>query len=461
VKLSRAGDLQQAPHVLGRHSAADQHRRPTLLRDEIAKKRRSVDRVAFASARKHVGNARESADLGVRAMRIRAYVEGTMEGYLGPVCLGKNVGKKRRVDPAVCPQRPEDEPSDTKAAERLRGLEDRPAIFRAIAKPEIVRAHHRADRDFDRRENRGNGPRRRRETASIERGNQFQPIGARTLGDACFALVGYDDLEPASFARHWCIRRHTSDVISKVRRPFRDRVEAASGKVGSPMALTDEAIEKIKDMIVSGELRPGDRLPKEPDLAAHLGLSRNSLREAVRALSLIRVLDVRQGDGTYVTSLEPALLLDALKFVLDFHRDQSILQLFEVRRILEPAAVAMAATRMTDEAIAELAQTLRRATPDAPMDQFVEADVEFHRQLATGSGNPVLCSIIDGLVAPTTRARIWRGLTQEKAVERSVHEHRMIYESVAARDPERAKSWATIHISGVEDWLRNAFSEHA
>jgi GntR family transcriptional repressor for pyruvate dehydrogenase complex len=64
------------------------------------------------------------------------------------------------------------------------------------------------------------------------------------------------------------------------------------------MALADEAIDKIKKMIISGELRPGDRLPKEADLADRLGLSRNSLREAVKALSMIRVLDVRQGDGT-------------------------------------------------------------------------------------------------------------------------------------------------------------------
>src|SRR5438067_13663850 len=93
------------------------------------------------------------------------------------------------------------------------------------------------------------------------------------------------------------------------------------------MGLTDSAIEHIKEMIVSGELRPGDRLPKEADLATRLGLSRNSLREAVRALSLVRVLDVRQGDGTYVTSLRPALLLGALALVADFHRDDSPLHL--------------------------------------------------------------------------------------------------------------------------------------
>jgi DNA-binding FadR family transcriptional regulator len=89
------------------------------------------------------------------------------------------------------------------------------------------------------------------------------------------------------------------------------------------MAITDEAIERIKEMIVSGQLRPGDRLPKEADLANRLGLSRNSLREAVRALSLVRVLDVRQGDGTYVTSLRAELLLDAVSFLADFHRDDS------------------------------------------------------------------------------------------------------------------------------------------
>lgn len=221
------------------------------------------------------------------------------------------------------------------------------------------------------------------------------------------------------------------------------------------MALTDEAIEKIKEMILRGELHPGDRLPKEPELAQRLGLSRNSLREAVRALSLVRVLDVRQGDGTYVTSLQPELLLDAMKFVLDFHRDTSLLQFFEVRRILEPAAAAMAAAQMTDAEIEDLRVAMERATPNTPIDEFVRADIEFHRQLANGSGNKVLCSIIEGLVAPTTRARIVRGLTQENALERSLHEHRMIYEGVAAHNPDAARSWATIHITGVEEWLQH------
>src|SRR5262245_33032024 len=87
------------------------------------------------------------------------------------------------------------------------------------------------------------------------------------------------------------------------------------------MRVTDQAIESIKQMIVSGELGPGDRLPREAELAERLGLSRNSLREAVTALSLVRVLEVRQGDGTYVTSLDPELLLETMAFVVDLHSD--------------------------------------------------------------------------------------------------------------------------------------------
>ncbi|MEU5727151.1 FadR/GntR family transcriptional regulator [Micromonospora sp. NPDC047738] len=225
------------------------------------------------------------------------------------------------------------------------------------------------------------------------------------------------------------------------------------------MSLTDVAINKIKQMITGGELRPGDRLPREADLAEHLGLSRSSLREAVRALSLIHVLDVRQGDGTYVTSLEPSLLLDAMAFVVDFHRDDTVLQFFEVRRILEPAAAAMAASAMSDEDIGSLRELLDQIGPTPTVEELVANDVEFHRRIAAGSGNQVLCSLIEGLSGPTQRARIWRGLTQKNAVARTVDEHRLICDAIASRQPEIAHAWATVHVAAVEQWLRQALAE--
>jgi GntR family transcriptional regulator, transcriptional repressor for pyruvate dehydrogenase complex len=219
------------------------------------------------------------------------------------------------------------------------------------------------------------------------------------------------------------------------------------------VAVTDEAIEKIKAMIVSGTLRAGDRLPKEADLAAELGLSRSSLREAVKALSLVNILDVRQGDGTYVTSLEPTLLLEALSFIVDFHRDATVLELLQVRRIIEPAATAMATERATDDEIDDLRKLLDSLGPDPAVDDLIANDLEFHRRIAVSSGNSVLSSLVESMSAPTVRARVWRGLTQAGVGARTVAEHRAILDAMASRDPEAARSWATVHIAAVEQWL--------
>ncbi len=222
------------------------------------------------------------------------------------------------------------------------------------------------------------------------------------------------------------------------------------------VAVTDEAIERIKAMIVSGELQPGDRLPKEEELAAELGLSRSSLREAVRALALVRILDVRQGDGTYVTSLSPKLLLDAVSFVIDFHRDESVLEFLEVRRILEPAATAMATRRITAEQVEELHELLDVVPPDAPPEIFVANDHAFHKAVVSHCGNSVLASLLDSMSGTTGRARVWRGLTDERAHERTLREHRSIVDAIARREPEIAAARATVHIAGVEDWLMHA-----
>jgi GntR family transcriptional repressor for pyruvate dehydrogenase complex len=221
------------------------------------------------------------------------------------------------------------------------------------------------------------------------------------------------------------------------------------------MALTDEAIEKIRAMITSGELRPGDRLPSEPELGAQLGLSRSSLREAVKALSLINVLDVRRGDGTYVTSLDPGLLLDAMSFAVDFQHDRSVLHFLEVRRILEPAAMALSATAMSDDEIAGLGALLDELPPESSVEEFVDNDLEFHRRIARGSGNPVLAALIDSVSSRTQRARIWRGITQASAVHRTLDEHRAIVAALAGRRPEVAHACAVVHIAGVEQWLRD------
>jgi GntR family transcriptional regulator, transcriptional repressor for pyruvate dehydrogenase complex len=222
------------------------------------------------------------------------------------------------------------------------------------------------------------------------------------------------------------------------------------------VVLADEAILRIKEMIVTGTLAPGARLPREADLASQLGVSRNSMREAVRALSMINILDVKQGDGTYVTSLEPQVLLDTLTFVVDFHRDDSVLEFLRVRRILEPAAAAMAAQQIDEAAVAALQRVVDASSPDAEPEELFALDAEFHRLIGIASGNSVLASLIEGLSGPTNRARVWRGRTEVGAQERTVREHRAILDALAAHAPDIAHAAMVGHVAGVENWLRRA-----
>ena len=220
------------------------------------------------------------------------------------------------------------------------------------------------------------------------------------------------------------------------------------------MAVTDEAILQIKRMIMSGELGPGERLPPEKELSDRLGLSRNSMREAIKALEVIRVLNVRQGDGTYVTSLEPELLIEAISFVVDLHTDDSVLELFAVRRICEGAAAGMAAGRITDLEIMSLRQLTEQALVDGSVEELVENDMAFHAEIVKASGNSYLSALVESLSSKTVRARIWRGITQSSAVPQTLEEHRAIVDALEVGDGPLAQALATAHIAGVERWLR-------
>ncbi len=227
------------------------------------------------------------------------------------------------------------------------------------------------------------------------------------------------------------------------------------------MALTDQAIEKIKNLIVEGEFTPGAKLPRERELAERLGLSRNSLREAVRALTLIGVLEPRQGDGTYVTSLEPELLLAGTTFVSDLLTGATLLELYQVRRILEPAATALAATRLTDDDLEALAETLARMDTAETTQAFIDVDVEFHRIIVQASGNATLASLIQNLSGGTLRARVWRAIRERGAVESTRQLHHDIYAALKARDPDLAAAADLVHLAEGERWLRGMLAQEA
>jgi GntR family transcriptional repressor for pyruvate dehydrogenase complex len=175
----------------------------------------------------------------------------------------------------------------------------------------------------------------------------------------------------------------------------------------------------------------------------------------VRALSLARVLEVRQGDGTYVASLEPDELLEPTLSATHLLRGRTVLELFEVRRMLEPEAAAMAALRADEDVIAALREELDRmlAAGDRA-DDLVEADAAFHDVIGGAPGNGVLRALLRSLSTSTVRARLWHGIADRGALDLAREEHARIYEAIAAGDPDLARAATLLHIATNETWLR-------
>lgn len=228
--------------------------------------------------------------------------------------------------------------------------------------------------------------------------------------------------------------------------------------VGDARSQTDVVVHGIREMILGGELGPGDRLPIEKDLAPRFAVSRGSLREGVRALAQLGILETRQGSGTFVTELLPQTLLAPVGFVAELQPGASPRDLQAVRRILETGAIRTAALRITDEQLAAAADAVHAgaaaldgAIPD--YDAAMRADMAFHGVLAEASGNAVLASLIEALASRTVRSRLWRALVDSAAAADAVEEHRAILAAVRAGDPEAAAVRMAGHLLSVEEFL--------
>jgi GntR family transcriptional repressor for pyruvate dehydrogenase complex len=221
------------------------------------------------------------------------------------------------------------------------------------------------------------------------------------------------------------------------------------------MSLTDRAMARLRELIQSGELPPGSRLPPENQLAADLGVGRNIMREAVRALVAARVLEVRRGNGTFVTSLEPRILLEGISGAVELLQGDTMLELTEVRRLFEPAATGLAATRISAEQLAEVKghlEAMRAAADDVEL--LNKHDAAFHSAVVAATGNETLSTVLDGISSRTVRARVWRGLVDADAAGRTLREHEAIYLALVAGDAIQAQAAALMHITTTETWLR-------
>lgn len=224
-------------------------------------------------------------------------------------------------------------------------------------------------------------------------------------------------------------------------------------------SVVDEAIARIRYRIETGEFAPGSRLPPESVLAHELHLSRLSLREAVRVLVAAGVLEVRHGSGTFVTDLRPDRIVDAIGSFLQLAHDTGAAELLECRRVIEPGATALAATRITDEQLAELGAQIEGMATLRDAEKLVNADLHFHATIVAAAGNRTLQSLASSVAQRTARARIWRALVTEDVLTRTHQQHVDIYHALRDRDSMAAFIAATRHVADVENWVTTRLNQ--
>jgi GntR family transcriptional regulator, transcriptional repressor for pyruvate dehydrogenase complex len=219
--------------------------------------------------------------------------------------------------------------------------------------------------------------------------------------------------------------------------------------------LPEEIANRLLDLIRAEQLRPGDKLPAERDLAAVMHVSRPVLREALRALAIMNVVEIRQGAGTYITALEPQALVSHLDFV--FSKDPvALAQVIETRRIVEVGNVELAAERITPGQLAALEALLvelRGAVDDA--DRFSTLDIAFHDGVCEAAGNFLLAQFmrIINTLAKVSRERT--GATRATR-ERALGDHEAIVAGLRAHDGTRAALAMQAHLDHVEEALARA-----
>lgn len=215
-------------------------------------------------------------------------------------------------------------------------------------------------------------------------------------------------------------------------------------------AAAGEVISAIKTMILEGKLTPFQRLPSEKDLAEALGVSRPTVREAVRGLTTLNIIESRHGAGTYVTSLEPELLAAPIDFLLRVD-EGGLAALTDARIVLESGIAELAATRATAENVA-MFETLAAEYAESIEDvqRCIELDLAFHRELAVASNSPILSSLVSTLTALGLQTRA--NSARSGRMRANAHgDYVAIAAAVAARDPSAARSAMVRHLSHVRE----------
>jgi len=229
-------------------------------------------------------------------------------------------------------------------------------------------------------------------------------------------------------------------------------VEAVSRKafrVVRKMRVSEEIVGQIRDLITSGRLKIGDRLPAERELAETLQVGRSTVREAIRAMESLGILEARPGEGTFLVSNPTDHHSDPIT-ANAFKSWDNQRKLFEVRMVIEPDLAALAARRASFEHIVKLRDILQEQEAQIKRgDNGIKADTAFHFMLAEAAGNDVLYRIMESLMDLLVETRE-ASLQPTGRTLRSMRQHKAILRAIESRDPLAAEKRMREHINEME-----------
>ena len=221
-------------------------------------------------------------------------------------------------------------------------------------------------------------------------------------------------------------------------------IAASIGSLDAGTAVSAVA-KRMLEIFTRGDIEAGTRLPPERQLATTLGVGRSAVREALAALEILGIVDVRPGSGTYLRGSASELLPQTLSWGLMLDEPKTR-ELIEVRGALEIYAARLAATRMTDEGIASLGARVdeMRANLDN-LPAFVDADLQFHLELARSTDNTVLLDLLQSI---RSLLRVWvdRAVQDPGEALAAIEEHAAVQAAIATRDPDAAASAMAVHM---------------
>ncbi len=233
----------------------------------------------------------------------------------------------------------------------------------------------------------------------------------------------------------------------------RHRNESGKPEMGiEPIKSTriyEEIVRQVKAMIAEGRLTSGDRLPPERELAEKFVVSRTSVREALRALESLGLVEIRPGEGTFVRKISVEALIEPLALVLTSQRE-AIAELFEARRLLEPVIAGLAARRATPDEVQEMERILEEQAKEIAAGRTgLAQDAQFHAAIASAAHNQAITRIVHAIMDLLTQSRE-DSLNIPGRPERSYQDHRRVLEAIRRRDLAGAEQTMREHLTAVE-----------